>query len=81
MRARAEPDGVLQFRRQAKRVPPGLPQRPLHGVVDMYDPALKTQAGRGDAEGTIPDQSDKDIKKSMKRSMKMFEKYPPKDKT
>jgi hypothetical protein len=50
-------------------------------VVDMYDPASKAHVWRGVAEETLSDKSDKNIKKVQDMVKKMFEKYPPKDKT
>ena len=50
-------------------------------VVDMYDPAQKSHAWRGVAEDTLSDKSDKNIKKVENAVKKMFEKYPPKEKT
>lgn len=50
-------------------------------VVDMYDPAQKSHVWRGVAEETLSDKSDKNIKKVESMVKKMFEKYPPKDKT
>jgi len=50
-------------------------------VVDMYDPAQKSHVWRGVAEETLSDKYEKNIKKVESMVKKMFEKYPPKDKT
>ncbi len=50
-------------------------------VVDMYDPASKSHVWRGVAGETLSDKSDKNIKKVQDMVKKMFEKYPPKEKT